>query len=82
MLLGNAGFEVIDLGVNVEPVKFVDAIKESGAKIVGMSCLLTISFAAIADTVKAIQEAGIRDSVKIIIGGAPITELVAEKNRG
>ena len=79
MLLGNAGFEVIDLGVNVEPAKFVDAIKESGAKIVAMSCLLTISFAAIADTVKAIQEAGIRDSVKIIIGGAPITELVAEK---
>ncbi len=79
MLLGNAGFEVIDLGVNVEPGKFVDAIKESGAKMVAMSCLMTISFAAIADTIKAIQEAGIRDSVRIIIGGAPVTELVAEK---
>jgi methylmalonyl-CoA mutase cobalamin-binding domain/chain len=79
MVLENAGFEVIDLGVNVEPAKFVNAIKESGAKIVGMSCLMTNSFAAIAGTVKAIQEAGIRDSVKIIIGGAPVTELVAEK---
>lgn len=79
MLLTNAGFEVIDLGANVEPAKFVSAIKESGAKVVGMSCLLTISFGAIADTVKAIKEAGIRDDVSIIIGGAPVTELVAEK---
>ncbi len=79
MLLNNAGFEVIDLGVNVDPAKFVDAIKESGAKILAMSCLLTISFAAISDTVKAIEEAGIRDNVSIIIGGAPVTELVAEK---
>lgn len=79
MLLTNAGFEVIDLGANVEPAKFVDAIKESGAKVVGMSCLLTISFEAIAETVKAIKGAGIRDDVSIIIGGAPVTELVAEK---
>ena len=79
MLLTNAGFEVIDLGVNVEPAKFVDAIKESGAKVVGMSCLLTISFEAISDTVNAIKRAGIRDKVSIIVGGAPVTELVAEK---
>ncbi len=79
MLLTNAGFEVMDLGANVEPAKFVSAIKESGAKVVGMSCLLTISFGAIADTVKAIKEAGIRNDVSIIIGGAPVTELVAEK---
>lgn len=79
MLLNNAGFEVIDLGVNVEPAKFVDAIKESGAKVVAMSCLLTISFAAISDTVKAIEDAGIRKNVSIIVGGAPVTLLVAEK---
>lgn len=79
MLLTNSGFEVIDLGANVEPARFVSAIKESGAKVVGMSCLLTISFGAIADTVKAIKEAGIRDDVSIIIGGAPVTDLVAEK---
>lgn len=79
MILTNAGFEVIDLGANVEPYKFVNAIKESGAKIVGMSCLLTISFEAIADTVNAIKEAGIRNCVSIMVGGAPVTELVAEK---
>jgi methylmalonyl-CoA mutase cobalamin-binding domain/chain len=79
MLLANGGFEVIDLGTNVEPAKFVSAIKESGAKVVGLSCLLTISFGAIADTVKAIKEAGIRDSVSIMAGGAPVTELVVEK---
>lgn len=79
MILSNAGFEVIDLGVSVEPKKFVDAIKESGAKVVGMSCLLTISFGAIADTVNAIKEAGIRDNVAIMVGGAPVTDLVAEK---
>lgn len=79
MILSNAGFEVIDLGVSVEPKKFVDAIKESGAKVVGMSCLLTISFGAITDTVNAIKEAGIRDNVAIMVGGAPVTDLVAEK---
>lgn len=79
MILGNAGFEIIDLGVSVEPKKFVDAIKESGARVVGMSCLLTISFGAIADTVNAIKEAGIRDNVSIMVGGAPVTDLVAEK---
>jgi methylmalonyl-CoA mutase cobalamin-binding domain/chain len=79
MLLANGGFEVIDLGTNVEPAKFVSAIKESGAKVVGLSCLLTISFGAITDTVKAIKEAGIRDSVSIMAGGAPVTELVVEK---
>lgn len=79
MILSNAGFEVIDLGVSVEPKKFVDAIKESGAKVVGMSCLLTISFGAITNTVNAIKEAGIRDNVAIMVGGAPVTDLVAEK---
>jgi methylmalonyl-CoA mutase cobalamin-binding domain/chain len=79
MILSNAGFEVTDLGVSVEPKKFVDAIKESGAKVVGMSCLLTISFRAITDTVNAIKEAGIRDNVAIMVGGAPVTDLVAEK---
>ena len=79
MILSNAGFEVTDLGVSVEPKKFVDAIKESGAKVVGLSCLLTISFGAITDTVNAIKEAGIRDNVAIMVGGAPVTDLVAEK---
>lgn len=79
MLLRNSGFEVLDLGVDVEPQRFVEAIKDSGAKVLGMSCLLTISFNAIANTVKAIKEAGIRDKVSIMVGGAPVTELVKEK---
>ncbi len=79
MLLQNAGFDVVDLGVDVKPEKFVEAIKESGAKVVGMSCLLTISFDAISKTVKAIEDAGIRDQVSIMIGGAPVTELVKDK---
>ena len=79
MLLRNSGFEVIDLGANVEPIKFVDAIKESGAKVVGMSCLLTISFGAIAGTVNKIKEAGLRDQVSIMVGGSPVSELVVQK---
>jgi methylmalonyl-CoA mutase cobalamin-binding domain/chain len=79
MLLGNAGFEVIDLGASVEPENFVKAVKESGAKLIGLSCLLTISFGAIADTVNAIKKAGLRDNLSIMVGGAPVTDLVAEK---
>lgn len=79
MLLRNTGFEVIDLGTSVEANKFVKAIKESGAKLVGMSCLITISFGAIADTVQAIEKAGIRNDVSIMVGGAPVTELVAKE---
>jgi len=79
MLLRNTGFEVIDLGTSVEANKFVEVIKESGAKLVGMSCLITISFGAIADTVQAIEKAGIRNDVSIMVGGAPVTELVAKE---
>ena len=79
MLLSNAGFEVVNLGISVEPKKFVEAIKQSGAKVVGMSCLLTVSFGAIADTVKAIEEGRVRNDVSIMVGGAPVSNLVAEK---
>jgi len=79
MLLSNAGFEVVNLGISVEPKKFVEAIKQSGAKVIGMSCLLTVSFGAIADTVKAIEEGGVRNDVSIMVGGAPVSNLVAEK---
>ncbi|MHB1253683.1 MAG: cobalamin B12-binding domain-containing protein [Candidatus Humimicrobiaceae bacterium] len=77
-LLEGSGFEVIDLGTNVEPSKFVDSIKESEAKVVGLRALLTISFNAIADTVKAIKNSGIRDKVLIMVGVAPVTKLVAK----
>jgi methylmalonyl-CoA mutase cobalamin-binding domain/chain len=76
MVLRNAGFEVIDLGVDVAPQKFIETIENSNAKVLGMSCLLTTSFKSISGTVKEIEKAGIRDKVTIIIGGSPITELV------
>ncbi|MFQ6044325.1 MAG: B12-binding domain-containing protein [Candidatus Poribacteria bacterium] len=79
IMLRGAGFDVIDLGVDVPPQKFVEAIKESGAPIVGMSVFLTMAYEAAAETVNAIKEAGLRDKVSIMIGGGPVTELVREK---
>ncbi len=79
LMLRGAGFEVIDLGVDVTPGKFVEAIEESGATIVGMSVFLTMAYEAATATVNAIKEAGLRDKVSIMIGGGPVTELVREK---
>jgi methanogenic corrinoid protein MtbC1 len=70
------GFEVHDLGVDVPAQKFVDKIKESGASIVGLSGFLTLAFDSMKQTVEAIQAAGLRDKVKIMIGGGQITEEV------
>lgn len=72
------GYEVIDLGVDVSPQKFVEAVKESGARVVGMSALLSAVFPSIKETVDAFVEAGLRDQVKIMIGGAPVDEKVRE----
>lgn len=71
MMWKGANIEVIDLGVNVPPAKFVEAIKQHQPKLVGLSALLTTTMPAMRDTVKAIREAGL--AVKIMIGGAPIT---------
>ena len=79
LMLRGAGFDVIDLGVDVPPEKFVAAVKESGAKIVGMSVFLTMAYEAATATVKAIRKAGLRDKVSIMIGGGPVTDLVREK---
>jgi len=79
LMLRGAGFEVIDLGVDVASEKFVEAIKKSGAPIVGMSVFLTMAYEAATATVNAIKEAGLRDKVSIMIGGGPVTELVREK---
>ena len=79
LMLRGAGFEVIDLGVDVAPGKFVEAIKETDAKVVGMSVFLTMAYEAATATVNAIKEAGLRDKVSIMIGGGPVTELVCEK---
>ncbi len=73
-----AGFEVIDLGVDVPPQKFVDAIKQYNPDIVGMSGLLTLAIDSMKKTVDAIKEAGLRDKVKIIIGGGRVDKYACE----
>ena len=77
-LQGN-GFEVIDLGVDVPAEKFVEAIKKNKPDVVGMSVFLTSCFPSTENIVKAISDAGLRDRVKIMLGGAPVTEVVAEE---
>lgn len=79
MMFEGAGFNVVDLGIDREPQAFVDAVKEHKAKIVGLSALLTTTMPMMGETVKAIKEAGIRDQVKIMVGGAPVTASFAEK---
>jgi len=70
------GFEVLDLGIDVPVQKFVDAIKESGSTVVGLSGFLTLAFDAMKDTVEAIDAAGLRDQVKIMVGGGQIDDQV------
>ncbi len=77
MMLKGAGFEVIDLGVDVSPDKFVEEAKNSGAQVVGMSALLTTTMPGMEKTIKALKEAGV--SAKIMVGGAPVTQSFAEK---
>ena len=76
ILLKGAGFEVYDLGIDVSPQAFVDKLKETGARILGMSGLLTPSFDSMKETVESVKEAGLRDEVKIVIGGGVVTEIV------
>lgn len=76
ILLKGAGFEVYDLGIDVLPQAFVDKLKETGANILGMSGLLTPSFDSMKETVESVKEAGLRDKVKIVVGGGIVTEIV------
>jgi 5-methyltetrahydrofolate--homocysteine methyltransferase len=71
------GFETIDLGTDVEPQAFVDAVREHKPQMIGMSALLTTTMVQMRATVEALEEAGLRGSVKIMIGGAPVTEAFA-----
>jgi 5-methyltetrahydrofolate--homocysteine methyltransferase len=73
MMLEGAGFEVIDLGKDVPPEKFVEAVKREKPNIVGMSALLTTTMRSMGHTVTLLKEAGLRDSVAIMVGGAPVT---------
>jgi 5-methyltetrahydrofolate--homocysteine methyltransferase len=79
MMCEGAGFEVINLGFNVDPEVFVEAIKEHKPDIVGMSALLTTTMRAMGYTIKALEEAGLRDSVKVIVGGAPVDQAFSER---
>ncbi len=69
----SGGMEVIDLGMDVEPEKFAEAVREHNPDIVGMSALLTTTMLAMKDTIEILQEEGLRDNVKVIVGGAPVT---------
>jgi len=73
MLLSGAGFEVVNLGKGVTPADFVAAVKEHKPQIVGMSGLLTTTIPKMPETIQALKDAGLRDSVKVIIGGAPVS---------
>ena len=79
IMMEGVGFEIVDLGSDVSPEKFVEAAKESGAQIVAMSALLTTTMVQMPETIKAFEEAGLRKSVKILIGGAPVTDEYAKK---
>ena len=79
MMLEGGGFDVVDLGIDVSPDKFVEAIKKHQPQVVGMSALLTTTMREMKGTIEAIQEAGIRKQVKTIIGGAPVTERYAKE---
>lgn len=79
MMLAAAGFEVVDLGVDVSAEKFAETVEKEGALVLGVSALLTSTMENLRDVIKIIREKGLRDKVKIIIGGRPITEEFAEE---
>lgn len=79
MMLEGAGFEIIDLGTDVSPDKFMAAVQEHGPQIMGVSALLTTTMQSMKSTIEVLEEAGVRDTVKIIVGGAPVTDDFAKE---
>lgn len=79
MMLEGAGFEVIDLGVDVKPETFIESIRENKPQVVAMSALLTTTMPKMGVTIDAMREAGVLDNVKVMVGGAPVTAEFAEK---
>lgn len=79
MMLEGAGFEIMDLGTDVAPEKFVQAVRDDGVQIIAMSALLTTTMPRIKETIAALEQAGLRKNVKVIVGGAPVTEAFAKK---
>ena len=78
MMMEGAGYKVMDLGVDVSPEKFVKAIND-GAQIIGMSALLTTTMPSMRNTIEAVKAAGLREKVKIMVGGAPLTQNYADE---
>jgi 5-methyltetrahydrofolate--homocysteine methyltransferase len=79
MMLEGAGFEVTDLGSDVDSQKFVEAVKSTNAQVVGMSALLTTTMSNMPSTIEALKAAGLRDKVKVLVGGAPLTKAYADQ---
>ena len=79
MMLEGAGYEVNDLGVDVKPEVFIEAVKDKKAQVIALSALLTTTMPAMADTIKALEQAGVRSKVKVMIGGAPVTQSYADE---
>jgi len=79
MMVEGAGFETVDLGTDIEPANFVAAVREHNPDLLGMSALLTTTMVNMKATIEALEEAGLRDSVKIMIGGAPVTKKFAKE---
>jgi len=78
-MLEGGGFEVIDLGADVAPEKFAQAVKDRGANIVCLSALLTVTMPSMKTTIEALKQAGVRDRAKVLIGGAPVTQQYADE---
>ncbi len=79
IMLEGSGFEIIDVGVDVPPEAFIQAVNERGAQIVAMSALLTTTMVNMKATIEALEAAGVRDRVKVIVGGAPVTKAYADQ---
>jgi 5-methyltetrahydrofolate--homocysteine methyltransferase len=79
MMVEGAGFETVDLGTDVEPQAFVDAVRQHQPDLVGMSALLTTTMVQMRTTIEALEEAGLRDSIRVMIGGAPVTAAFAQE---
>ncbi len=79
MMFEGAGFQVVDLGVDVSPDKFMAAVQEHGAQLLGLSALLTTTMPQMKNTISALEQAGIRRQVRVLVGGAPVTQDYADK---
>ena len=79
MIMESAGIEIMDLGTDVAPEAFAEAIKKEGPDVIGMSALLTTTMLAMKDTIEVLEEEGIRNKVKVIVGGAPVTKDFADE---